>query len=182
MDLSVVAPLVINTAVLPTLRKEAVLIHGRCLVTNATASVAQTIFSGIVLFVLYRYLIANLGVEQLGLWSVILASTSAARLSDLGLTGSVVKFVARYRALNDDSQTAEIVQTATITIAATMAIIILLMYLILDVLLELVIPPESMTQAMIILPWAMLSLWLAESVEYFNPRLTDVSEWIFVTL
>ena len=134
--------------------------NSRRLISNATVSVVQTVISGLVLFVLYRYLIDHLGSEQLGLWSVILASTSVARLSDLGLTGSVVKFVARYRALKDDAQAADVVQTAAISIALAMGALVLLLYPLLDFLLRLSIPVQSMPQALSILPWAVFSLWL----------------------
>ena len=130
------------------------------LIGNATVSVIQALISGLVLFFLYRYLIAHLGLEQLGLWSVVLASTSVARLSDMGLTGSVLKFVARYRARNDDGQAADVVQTAVIAIALVMAVIIFAVYPFLDNVLALAIPEESMPQAMRLLPWAVLSLWL----------------------
>jgi len=136
------------------------LINTRRLFSNAAVSVAQTIISGLVLFILYRYLIDQLGTKQLGLWSVILASTSVARLSDMGLTGSVVKFVARYRALNDDKQAAHIVQTAAVSIAGVMALLCLGVYPLLDKVLALSIPEESMPEAMPILPYAVFSLWL----------------------
>ena len=136
------------------------MLNSRRLISNATVSVVQTVISGLVLFVLYRYLIDHLGSEQLGLWSVILASTSVARLSDLGLTGSVVKFVARYRALKDDAQAADVVQTAAISIAVVMGALVLLFYPLLDFVLRLSIPAQSMPQALSILPWAVLSLWL----------------------
>lgn len=132
----------------------------RRLISNATVSVVQTIISGLVLFLLYRYLINHLGADQLGLWSVILASTSVARLSDMGLTGSVVKFVARYRALKDDDQASEVVQTAAISIALVMAVLVLMIYPLLDGVLKLAIPVASMPQALSILPWAVFSLWL----------------------
>lgn len=130
------------------------------LISNATVSVVQTLISGLVLFILYRYLIDHLGIKQLGLWSVILASTSVARLSDMGLTGSVVKFVARYRALGDDVQAADVIQTAVISIASVMAVLCLGIYPLLDNVLALAIPAESMSLAMSILPWAVFSLWL----------------------
>lgn len=120
----------------------------------------QSVISGLVLFLLYRYLIDHLGTEQLGLWSVVLASTSVARLSDMGLTGSVVKFVARYRALNDDAQAADVVQTAALSIAGVMAVLVIAVYPLLDNLLTLAIPGKSMAQAISILPWAVFSLWL----------------------
>lgn len=127
---------------------------------NATISVVQTVISALVLFLLYRYLINHLGPEELGLWSVILASTSVARLSDMGLTGSVVKFVARYRAQKADDQAAEVVQTAAISIALVMAVLVLAVYPLLDVVLKFAIPVESMPKALSILPWAVFSLWL----------------------
>jgi O-antigen/teichoic acid export membrane protein len=136
------------------------LINSRRLISNATVSVVQTVISGLVLFLLYRFLIDHIGSEHLGLWSVILASTSVARLSDMGLTGSVVKFVARYRALKDDKQAAEVVQTAAISIALVMAVLVLMIYPLLDVVLKLSIPAQSMPLALSILPWAVFSLWL----------------------
>lgn len=132
----------------------------RNITRNAAISVVQTVVSGLVIFLLYRYLIDYLGLEQLGLWSVILASTSVARLSDMGLTGSVVKFVARYRALKDDGQAAEVVQTAAISIALVMGVLALAVYPLLSVILKSTIPAASMSQALSILPWAVFSLWL----------------------
>ena len=126
---------------------------------NATVSVVQSLLSGLVLFLLYRYLINRIGTEQLGLWSVILASTSVARFSDMGLTGSVVKFVARYRALKDDEQAADAVQTAAISIALVMMVLAIGFYPFLDDVLSVSIPAKSMPQALSILPWAVLSLW-----------------------
>lgn len=136
------------------------MINSRRLISNAVVSVVQTILSGLVLFFLYRYLIDNLGSDQLGLWSVILASTSVARLSDMGLTGSVVKFVARYRALKDDDRAADVIQTAAISIAGVMAVLAVILYPLLEVVLKLSIPAKSMPQALQILPWAVLSLWI----------------------
>lgn len=129
--------------------------------TNATFSVIQTIVSGITLFILYKFVIDRLGTVQLGLWSVILASTSVARLSDLGITGSVVKFVARYLARNEPENAASVVQTAVITIAVTMAVVCLAVYPFLDKILAFAIPSDSMGLAIIVLPWAVFTLWLA---------------------
>jgi O-antigen/teichoic acid export membrane protein len=143
----------------------------RKLTRNAFISVIQTIASGLVLFFLYRYLIDHLGTEQLGLWSVILASTSVARLSDMGLTGSVVKFVARCRALKFDEQAAEVVQTAAISVALVMAVLMFALYPLLDIVLKLAIPEASMALALSILPWAVLSLWLGSVSGVFQSGL-----------
>ncbi|WP_081987075.1 oligosaccharide flippase family protein [Methylotenera sp. G11] len=147
------------------------MINTRRFISNASVSVAQTVISSLILFVLYRYLIDHLGSEQLGLWSVVLASTSIARLSEMGLTGSVVKFVARYYALKDNKQAAEIVQTAAISIAFIMGFLCLAAYPLLDNLLVLAIPSASMPQAMSILPWAVFSLWLSSIAGVFQSGL-----------
>lgn len=139
--------------------------------TNATFSVIQTIVSGITLFILYKFVIVKLGTEQLGLWSVILASTSVVRLSDLGITGSVVKFVAKYQAINQPENASSIIQTAVISIAAVMAVICLAIYPFLDTILSFAIPAESMDQALVILPWAILTLWLASIGGVFQSAL-----------
>ena len=50
------------------------------------ANVLQALAGAALLFALYRYINTTLGVEQLGVWSVVLATASASRLADLGLS------------------------------------------------------------------------------------------------
>jgi O-antigen/teichoic acid export membrane protein len=70
----------------------------RPLSSNAAANVLQALAGAALLFALYRYINTTLGVEQLGIWSVVLATASASRLADLGLSAGVTRFVARDRA------------------------------------------------------------------------------------
>ena len=140
-------------------------------IRNSTASILQTILSVLILFFLYKHLIVHLGSEQLGLWSVILASISFARLSEMGLAGSVVKFVARYIGLGEKVQAAEIIQTAAISIATIMAIFCFLGYFLLDKFLVFVIPKSLVSQASILLPWTFLSLWLGSVAGVFQSGL-----------
>lgn len=49
---------------------------------NAMMAVLQTLVMGAILFFLYRYLLRTIGVEQLGLWSLVLASTSVTPVAD----------------------------------------------------------------------------------------------------
>lgn len=145
--------------------------HTTFLIRNATSSVAQTVISGVVLFLLYRHLLNHLGAEQLGLWSVVLASTSVARLSDLGLSGSVVKFVARYRALADNIQAGAVIQTAAISIGIGIAVLGVVAYPLLGIALKVAVPAAAMPEALSILPWAVLSLWIASVAGVFQSGL-----------
>jgi O-antigen/teichoic acid export membrane protein len=76
----------------------------------------QVIVSAITLFVLYKFIYRTLGPANLGLWSLVLATTGVARFTDLGLSGSLERFVARYRALNDTSQAILVVETGIISV------------------------------------------------------------------
>lgn len=143
----------------------------RRFVSNAALSVLQVIVSGVILFLLYRYLLRRLGAEQLGLWSVLLASTSVARLTDLGMTGSVVKFVARYRARQAPEEASLVVQTTVLTIGGIMGLVLLAVYPLLLRILDWTIPASSILQAKAILPWAVLGVWVGSISGVFQAAL-----------
>ena len=136
--------------------------------SNAALSVLQVLVSGVILFLLYRYLLKHLGAEQLGLWSVLLASTSFARLSDFGLTGGVVKFVARYRGKDDPVGASEVVQTTVLTIAVVMGVVLVALYPLLIHILNWTLPAASIHEARSILPWAVLSVWVGAIAGVFQ--------------
>ena len=73
----------------------------RRLLTNASAGAAQALISGLVLFGLYRVLLARLGAEQVGVWSLLMAWLSLVRIADLGLPGAIVRFLAPLFASGD---------------------------------------------------------------------------------
>jgi O-antigen/teichoic acid export membrane protein len=66
------------------------------LAKNAAAAIVQVVLTGAILFELYRFLNRHLTVEQIGVWSIVLASAAVGRVVDLGLGGGVVKFVAEH--------------------------------------------------------------------------------------
>ena len=63
---------------------------------NAVMAVVQAVTTGGVLFLFYRYLLKAIGPEQVGVWAVVLATASTSRISEMGFTGSAVKFTAKY--------------------------------------------------------------------------------------
>jgi len=138
---------------------------------NASSSVIQTIVSALLLFFLYRFLLQSLGADQLGVWAVVLASTSVARLSDMGLSGAALKFVAKSLAAGKSEDAAHVVQTASISIGAVLAILLIAVYPLLQSTLTLIIPPHSIILALSILPWALLSLWFGLIAGIFNSAL-----------
>jgi O-antigen/teichoic acid export membrane protein len=88
----------------------------RRLVFNALAAVLNVVLGSLLLFLLYRFLLRQLGPDTLGVWSLLVASVGIARLSDLGVAASATRFVAVARAQGDDREAAHVAETATVTL------------------------------------------------------------------
>ena len=132
----------------------------RQILINAVMSVTQIVVISGVLFILYKFLLKTIGVEQLGIWSLVLATTSVAQIANFGLTGSVVKFVAKYIAREEDENVSGVLQTAAISVAGFVGLVLLIGYPILKWVLGLVVPDEFLPLALSILPYALLALWV----------------------
>jgi O-antigen/teichoic acid export membrane protein len=127
---------------------------------NAIMVVIQIVVVSVVLIFLYRFLLDTIGVEQLGIWSVVLATTSLTQVANLGLSGGVVKFVAKYISREESENVSGVIQTATLSVATFVGVILLVSYPLVKLLIELVIPNESLSLALAILPYALVSLWI----------------------
>jgi O-antigen/teichoic acid export membrane protein len=123
--------------------------------------VLQVVVLGVLPFVLYRFLLDTIGVELLGVWSVVLSTSTISRIGELGLSASAVKFVAKYVAREDMETAADALQTAVLTVAAVLGLGLLLAYPVARWILGMVIPSEQLGAALSILPYALLSLFLA---------------------
>jgi O-antigen/teichoic acid export membrane protein len=121
----------------------------------------QAGISAVVLFILYRFLVVQLGVDKLGLWSVLLSFVSATRLSEMGLGGGVTRFVARYSGKSDPATAARVVETAMISVALIMALLVFTAYPAFEALLGVVVPRAGLAEAQALLPYAVLSVWIA---------------------
>lgn len=129
-------------------------------IRNAGAVFLQVVVSGVLMFILYRYLLVTIGVEKMGIWSMVLATTSASRFAELGLSGSVVKFVAKYISIKDFERAGKVVQTAAISLGLFVGVILVAGYYPLIWIFEQILPNGALPEAIAILPYALLSLWL----------------------
>lgn len=135
---------------------------------NVIATVSQVLISGIVFFVLYRYLYGRLGVEQIGVWSLVLAATSVSRIGDLGLSAGVVKFVAQALGRGDTQRAADVVQTVALTLGVFMAVLLAVGYPLFVLALNYFIPAHGVPIALSILHYALMSLWVMVIVSVFS--------------
>jgi O-antigen/teichoic acid export membrane protein len=152
---------------------------------NASMAAIQSLVSGGILFVLYRYLLQTIGPEQVGIWSIVLAAASVSRITDLGITGSAVKFTAKYIARNELSKASEIIQTTAITIGVILAGVLAIGCFIIDRMMPAFIPVAQLQITHAILPYALLSVWIGSIAGVFSSGLegcqrTDLRAWMSI--
>ncbi|RME28516.1 MAG: hypothetical protein D6800_03785 [Candidatus Zixiibacteriota bacterium] len=133
----------------------------RTLFSNAMANVVQMVVGTALLLFLYRYINLELGTAALGIWSVVLAMSSASRLADFGISASVTRFVARYLALDEGKDAAKVVETALLTLLVFLVVALPLLYVPLKWILDHVFSGSNLKQAQALLPFALVSLGLA---------------------
>jgi O-antigen/teichoic acid export membrane protein len=160
-------------------------VNRRPVIRNAGMTIMQVVVSSVILFFLYRYLLDTLGVAKLGVWSVVMATASASRMSELGISGSVVKFVAKYRAHSDVLSVSEVVQTAAISTAVLLSVMLGLLYPIFSWLLKFLIPASDIAEGLAILPYTLISLWCIALAGVFLSGLEgcqriDLRSWILM--
>ena len=143
----------------------------RQILINAITSIVRVIIIGVVFFILYRFLLNTIGVKQLGIWSLVLATTSVTQIANFGLGGSVVKFVAKYVAREENKRVSGIIQTAAISVGVFVGLTLLICYPIAKLVLRLVIPNESFPLALSILPYAFFALWFMVVTSIFHAGL-----------
>lgn len=138
------------------------------LTRNIVVPVIQVVISGVVLFVLYRFLYDQLGVSQIGVWSLIMAASSVSRIGELGLSAGVVRFVAQALGQNDEQRAAHVVQTTAITLGGAIGLALLAFYPLASTLLHYLLPQDQIAIALDIVPLAMGSIWLMVMTSVFS--------------
>lgn len=134
--------------------------RNRQVLLNAILSATRSFVSGLIFLALYRFLLKTIGVEQLGVWSVVLATTSLTGLVNLGLSTSVVKFVAKYLSTGEERLACGVVETAAISMGLFFGFVLLLANHYATYLLTLVVPVANLEEALSILPYSLLALWI----------------------
>jgi O-antigen/teichoic acid export membrane protein len=137
------------------------MINHRNLLNSAGMSILNVVLSACTLFILYKYLLSSIGIDKLGIWALILAATSIARISEFGMSTSVVKFVSKYLVLDKHEEAGNVVQTAIISTGCLTAIALIAARPLIEFGLTLFISNEASILANELLPYALLSLWMS---------------------
>lgn len=75
----------------------------QAILLNIGSTVLQVIVTGLLYYFLYKIILGTLGSSLLGVWSIVLATSSIASVGGGGFTTSLVKFLAEYYSANKDT-------------------------------------------------------------------------------
>ncbi len=132
----------------------------RRLLINALTSVAQVLTVGAGYVLLYRFLLAYIGAERIGIWSVVIAATSIANAANLGLSAGTVKFVAKYLALGREETVSGVVQTTAVTLCLFSGAVLLAVYPFSEWIFRHIVPASRLAETAPLLPYVFFSMWL----------------------
>lgn len=102
--------------------------YNKQIINNSIFSAIQIVVVSISVFFLYKYIIEVLGIEKLGLWSLILSVTSLASIGNFGFTGSLVKFTAELSVGNNFKKINAILNSSIICVGIFLAVLFMLIY------------------------------------------------------
>lgn len=126
---------------------------------NVATAFFEVLVNSIILFFLYRFLLDQVGIAMIGVWSLVLATTAFGNLAGFGFPRSLVYFLPGLLRRNKKNTAVLYIETAMISIFAFISALCLLFYYPLHLLLGVVIDPSpELDMARELLPWALGSL------------------------
>lgn len=128
--------------------------------SNILLTIFQVVASGLVFFLLYKYLFETLGAEKIGLWSLLIGITAVSRLGELGLTGGVVKFISEAVTQNQFGRVSKIIQTVLISLVIMVSVLIFISYVPVQNVLIFATKEEEILLIKQILPISFISIFL----------------------
>lgn len=128
--------------------------------SNVLLTIFQVIASGLVFFLLYKYLFETLGAEKIGLWSLLIGITAVSRIGELGLTGGVVKFISEAATQNKFDRVSKIIQTVLISIIIIVLVLVFISYIPIQNILIFATKEDEMLLIKQILPISFISIFL----------------------
>lgn len=85
---------------------------GSRIAKNSIFNIARTLLTVPVILLLTPYILKHLGKQEFGIWALVGVISSYAQLSDFGITESLIKFMAEYKARNDADKLNQLINTA----------------------------------------------------------------------
>ena len=131
---------------------------------------------GFLYLLLYKYLLTTIGIELLGVWSLIIATTSVALIANFGISSSIVKFVATYYARNEIENLNKLIFTASLFIVVTYIILSAALWLLSPYFMPYFIEIKYLAIALEILPYSLFCLIINALGSVINSSLDGIQK------
>jgi O-antigen/teichoic acid export membrane protein len=127
---------------------------------NALFSTAQSFVALACLFTIYRLLVQELGLERLGVWSLLLAASALVRIGDVSGAAALARFVAAAAHADHAGSPRDYVHTVLLTCIAMNCVFAAAIYFSAPLALPLVVGPEHLAEARSLLPFVIAIMLL----------------------
>lgn len=142
------------------------------MIKNSFISLIQSLVSIVSLFFTYKFIISKLGVEQLGLWSLLISILAFVRVAECGFSGSVIKFISAALANTDAKKIKFVLETSIISVAVLIGLTSILIFLPVKILLPTLISDQFLLiKAYQILPICLFSIWMSSVAGIYKASL-----------
>lgn len=127
---------------------------------NGLFAFGQTIIVTLSLFLVYRLVIMQVGLSQLGIWSLLLAGSAFARIGDVSGAGALARFVAMRSHSGEEAHARNTVHTVLLTSLVFNAGLSLILWYIAPYALTRFLDPTYLTEATALVPFAIANMFL----------------------
>lgn len=146
---------------------------------NVVFSVLQVGIVGLVYLVIYKILLEKLGAQQLGIWSLILATTSVANIANLGITSGIVKFVAESYAQKEIDSINKIIFTSFLSLLVFFLVLSVAIFPFSKYILKYIVEEKFYSLAISIIPLSLFSLIINSLSGVFTSVLEGIQKNYF---
>lgn len=143
---------------------------------NALSAIIQVVIVGLIYLILYKFVLTQLGIELLGVWSLIVASTSIVSLANFGISSSIVKFVSTYNTRKRTDLVNKLIFTSLIFILTTYTLLSIIIYFLGTRLLHFIIDEHFISIAITLLPFSLISLIINATSGVFNSAIDGIQK------
>lgn len=125
---------------------------------NAIFSIGEAASIAVCYFVIFRIVVKDLGVDALGVWSLVAATAAMARLGDAGLSAGVTKYIATSTARLDYIGARRYLDTGIISVAALYTLLAAIIFAASPWILPMFVSGESLATAKALIPISLFTL------------------------
>jgi O-antigen/teichoic acid export membrane protein len=127
---------------------------------NIGSSLAQVTLSAVSLLVMYSLLLSALGPADLGIWSLVVATSSFTQIANLGLADTTTRQVARLSSAGEPMAAVISIETAAITMMVLAGCVTAAAFPLAEYYLAFALDGQSLAAALAILPYGLAAFWM----------------------